>query len=225
MAGPDPNLHRDYSQAARAHGSSMDDQSISFGPLAIPDTLESAVTTGICDGKQAAQHSPSAHNTLAPPRDVQPAGPMGLFDVDTDSLELPGMALIDVNRYVELARRIPTDGFLPLIRAGFDDERASGSPLSDTMEQEPRSATVWQSICDEYFCSMNEEVLIKAIAGNIDLAYQKSQSTGTDIAKYIDKLRDRASFHPSVYVRPLTDINGSAMSLDHYEQMLDITCA
>lgn len=200
----------------------MLDRSVGFGTQSIPANVGSAVATGTRDGKQAAQYSPSAHNTLAPPRDVQPAGPMGLFDVDTDSLDLPGMALIDGNRYVELARRIPTDGFLPLIRAGFDDERALGSPLSNTMEQEPRFATVWQVICDQYFCSMNEEVLIEAIAGNIDLAYQKSQSTGTDIAKYIDKLRDRASFHPSVYVRPLTDTNGSAMSLDHYEQMLDI---
>jgi hypothetical protein len=144
-----------------------------------------------------------------------------LTDVDIDSTELPGMALIDVERYVDLTRRIPTDGFLPLIKAGFDDERTSGSPLSGIME-DPEFATVWQSACDRFFCSMNEEVLIETIAGNIDLAYLKSRAAGTDVAQYIDKLRDRASYHPSCYVRPLTDTNGSAMSLDHYEQMLDI---
>ncbi|CAN9178155.1 unnamed protein product [Alternaria alternata] len=178
--------------------------------------------TGTRNRNQAVQYSPSTHKTPARPHNVPATDPTDLLtDVDIDSTELPGMALIDVERYVDLARRIPTDGFLPLIKAGFDDERTSGSPLSGIME-DPEFATVWQSACDRFFCSMNEEVLIETIAGNIDLAYLKSQAAGTDVAQYIDKLRDRASYHPSCYVRPLTDTNGLAMSLDHYEQMLDI---
>ncbi|RYN77370.1 hypothetical protein AA0117_g4990 [Alternaria alternata] len=178
--------------------------------------------TGTRNRNQAVQYSPSTHKTPAQPHNVPATDPTDLLtDVDIDSTELPGMALIDVDRYVDLARRIPTDGFLPLIKAGFDDERASGSPLSGIME-DPEFPPVWQGACDRFFCSMNEEVLIETIAGNIDLAYLKSRAAGTDVAQYIDKLRDRASYHPSCYVRPLTDTNGSAMSLDHYEQMLDI---
>ncbi|KAI4953375.1 hypothetical protein J4E86_006918 [Alternaria arbusti] len=211
--------YRDDSQTVRDE-SSLPEQSLGHGTQAMLGSVASPLPAGVRDRRQAVQYSPSAH--IAAPRNAKPSGPTGLIAADIDSSELPGMALIDVDRYVGLALDIPTSGFLPLILAGFDDERTSGSPLSEVLEQDPGMKTVWQSICDSYFCSMNEQVLIEAIAGNIDLAYQKSQSDGTDVASYIDKLRDRASFHPSVYVRPLTDTNGSAMSLDHYEQMLDI---
>ena len=213
---------RGRSRDVRERSPPLPEESVDHGTQAMIANPGSPQITGTRNRNQAVQYSPSTHKTPAQPHNVPATDPTDLLtDVDIDSTELPGMALIDVDRYVDLARRIPTDGFLPLIKAGFDDERASGSPLSGIME-DPEFPPVWQGACDRFFCSMNEEVLIETIAGNIDLAYLKSRAAGTDVAQYIDKLRDRASYHPSCYVRPLTDTNGSAMSLDHYEQMLDI---
>jgi hypothetical protein len=125
--------------------------------------------TGTRNRNQAVQYSPSTHKTPAQPHNVPATDPTDLLtDVDIDSTELPGMALIDVDRYVDLAQRIPTDGFLPLIKAGFDDERASGSPLSGIME-DPKFPPVWQGACDRFFCSMNEEVLIETLLATLIL--------------------------------------------------------
>jgi hypothetical protein len=67
---------------------------------------------------------------------------------------------------------------------------------------------------------MNENALIEAIAGNLDLAYRQSQKEKTSLATYLDKMKARAPHHPSCYTRLLTDIDGNAMSLDHYEELM-----
>jgi hypothetical protein len=67
---------------------------------------------------------------------------------------------------------------------------------------------------------MNENALIEAIAGNLDLAYRQSQKEKTSLATYLDKMKARDPHHPSCYTRLLTDIDGNAMSLDHYEELM-----
>jgi hypothetical protein len=131
------------------------------------------------------------------------------------------MTLVDIGRYVKTTGKILTDGFLSLITTGFDDERALGSHLSEIMKRE-HFAGVWQGTCDQFHSSMNEEVFIEAIASNIGLVYLNSQTAGTDVAKYIDRLRDCVSMQPLCYVRPLSNTNGGTMLLDHYDQVLDI---
>ena len=70
---------------------------------------------------------------------------------------------------------------MPLIVAGLADEHASGSPLSDFMDEDPTFLQVWKVACDQYFLTMDQDVLIEAIAGNIDLAYRQSKAADTKL--------------------------------------------
>ncbi|KAL6711764.1 hypothetical protein ACN47E_002807 [Coniothyrium glycines] len=182
------------------------------------------ITTGPRSRAPPVHFSPINYNAPAKQRAQRPPGPAGIVpDEDVSTSELPGLALADVDRYAKLARGIPVDGFLPLIRAGCEDELNSGSPLTACFDDPEHLAlfpNLWNAACHQFFCSMNEDVLIECIAGNIDRAYHQSKKDGTALADYLDKLFLRSKTHPSCYVRVLTDDDGNSMPLDEYEQLL-----
>lgn len=127
-----PPTQNTDAESKPAQGGGAKTQALLTGSAAIGN-----VATGTHDRNQAIQYSPSDHNQPAHPCNARPSSSANIMpDIDVPTSEFPGFALIDVDRYAELARNIQKDGFLPLIDAGFEDERVSGSTLSKYLEEE-----------------------------------------------------------------------------------------
>jgi hypothetical protein len=105
-----------------------------------------------------------------------------------------GQEDLDHGRYAELASNIYQDGTAPLIQAAFDDEQATGSRYSRKMSFE-----CWVDGADQVLCSMDEDVILEACAGNLPKACADGQPS---LAERLDEYEKRGDSHPSIYMRP-----------------------
>ena len=145
----------------------------------------------------------------APNPRIGPIGPGGQLgsarqpdsDDEFDGVDvgaLPGQDQIDHGKYAAFASQIETDGFLPIIKAAFEDERKTNSTYVKGIEFE------WFRFCsDETLCSMDEEVVFQMGAGNI--ALENSNPKDPAFSTRLEKIKSRADNHPSIYNRLLVN--------------------
>jgi hypothetical protein len=162
----------------------------------------------------------AAESERGAPQQPEPAD-SGIEIAQVDVTDLPGLDNIDVDRYVGLARRIPQDGLIPLIEAGLEDEITAKSPIG-VHGHDKGLKHMWATACSMFFCQMDEELLIAAVAGNVQKAYRDSVRDGTDLARYVDRLNMRAADHPSCYVRTLTDEDGNSPTIGEMNDLVRI---
>ena len=118
-------------------------------------------------------------------------------EVIVDPGEDKDQELIDQTKYWTLSEKLDDDGWLPLVKAAYEDEAKTGSTFMGDCSQR-----AWLFAADEVLATMNLDVL-KAIStrdGNLARLYQLD----TSVRAVIDRYYDRGVKQPTVYVRCLT---------------------
>ena len=125
---------------------------------------------------------------------------------------------IDGPDYAELCKSIPTDGFLRLIDAIWNDEKLAGSaiarPHQIVSEAEQRFAfRTWSC---HTLCSMPEDLVRILIYNNVSRADLHS-----DVRKYLRDCQQIALEQPSIYVRSWVDQEGDSPTVTMLLGMAD----
>ncbi|KAI4921070.1 uncharacterized protein J4E92_008055 [Alternaria infectoria] len=129
------------------------------------------------------------------------------FETPFDDREEKAQDQVDHSRYGKLALRLDEDGWLPLVRAAYDDEK-----LTDNNFAKRCSLEDWISVSDDALSTV-EPAILKAICSGDVNATVKGDS---DLGKIIQLYEDRADSQATIYLRQMTvGIGQEALSVTH----------
>jgi hypothetical protein len=130
-------------------------------------------------------------------------------DVAHSQVALDGLAdsqsstwnnVIDGPDYAALSKDIPSDGFLPIIDAIWDDEIAMDSTITRVpVEKQANARYTFRKLASNTLCSMPEELIRVLIMGNI------ARTQSSDVEQYLSEVTSLAMTQPAIYVRSFVD--------------------
>ncbi|KAI4676285.1 uncharacterized protein J4E88_007199 [Alternaria novae-zelandiae] len=129
------------------------------------------------------------------------------FETPFDEWEEKAQDQIDHSRYSKLALRLDEDGWLPLVRAAYDDEK-----LTDNNFAKRCSLEDWINVSDDALSTV-EPAILKAICSGDVNATVKGDS---NLRKVIQSYEDRADSQAKIFLRQMTvGVGQEALSVTH----------
>ncbi|KAI4934931.1 hypothetical protein J4E85_002793 [Alternaria conjuncta] len=129
------------------------------------------------------------------------------FEIPFDEWEEKAQEHVDHSKYSKLALMLDEDGWLPLVRAAYDDEK-----LTDNNFAKRCSLEDWTNVSDDALSTVEPAILKAMCAGDVN-ATVKGDS---DLRKVIQSYEDRADSQATIYLRQMTvGVGQEALSVAH----------